>query len=446
MIVSGVFLLQRFQPLFLGSFFCMFCITVIGGLTSFFAGTVGLLAMDLKRIIAYSTCSQMGYLVFCVGVGNTNISFFHLFNHAFFKCLLFVSAGTIIHAFMNNQDIRKMGGVLKGYPFIYILILIASLSLMGLPFFSGYYSKEKILEYSFYTFNSQNVFSFWFGSISALFTALYSMRLLFYVFFKGPNSLKNNYELVVTKVVNYLNLVLILLGLGSVFSGFLLEDLVIGFGNDWNVFTTNLMSLNQLDIHLGNTLLNYVPFFYTCFGFIFSYIIIFENNSFQKYLLFSYIKISVLTNNISVISKLFKSLILFLGNRWYLNLGYNRYFAKLSFSVGYNITFILLDKGLFELPHFISTRFLSGFISILSSKFYRNFSFSDLLFNLIIALISFILFNILNNINFISFYFAVPRKKVNSNKYRRLISIKKHKTLSFFLLRKSFTNEFIKVK
>jgi len=289
MIVSGVFLLQRFQPLVLSSFFGIICITFIGGLTSFFAGTVGLVSMDLKRIIAYSTCSQMGYLVFCVGIGNANISFFHLFNHAFFKCLLFVAAGTIIHAFMNNQDIRNMGGFLKAYPFMYILILIASFSLMGLPFFSGYYSKEKILEYSFYTFNSQNIFSFWFGSISAFFTALYSMRLLFYVFLTEPNSSRLIYQENTTKVVNFLNIVFILLGLGSVFSGFFLEDLIIGSGNDWNFFTTNLISLNQLDIHSGNFFVNYLPFIYTCFGFFISCLFILELVAFQQKFLISYI-------------------------------------------------------------------------------------------------------------------------------------------------------------
>ena len=150
MIVSGVFLLQRFQPFILCSLSGMIVVTFVGALTAFFAGTVGLVAMDLKRIIAYSTCSQMGYLVFCVGIGNTNVSFFHLFNHAFFKCLLFVAAGTLIHALMNEQDIRKMGGLFKLFPFTFVLMSFASFSLMGLPFLSGYYSKEKILEYSFY--------------------------------------------------------------------------------------------------------------------------------------------------------------------------------------------------------------------------------------------------------------------------------------------------------
>ena len=120
MIVSGAFLLQRFQSYIFCSINGILIITFVGALTAFFAGTIGLVAMDIKRIIAYSTCSQMGYLVFCVGLGNSNVSFFHLFNHAFFKCLLFVAAGTIIHALLNEQDIRKMGGLFKLFPFIFL--------------------------------------------------------------------------------------------------------------------------------------------------------------------------------------------------------------------------------------------------------------------------------------------------------------------------------------
>lgn len=429
MIVSGVFLLQRFQPLILGSLFGMICVTFVGGLTSFFAGTVGLVSMDLKRIIAYSTCSQMGYLVFCVGVGNTNISFFHLFNHAFFKCLLFVSAGTIIHAFINNQDIRKMGGFLKAYPFIYILILIASFSLMGLPFFSGYYSKEKILEYSFYTFNNQNVFSFWFGSISALFTALYSARLLFYVFLNEPSGLQFNYQSVKTSVVNYLNLVLILLGIGSVFSGFLLEDLVIGSNNNWNFFTTNTISLNNINIHAGNFFINYLPFFYTFFGFFLACLIFIELLAFQQKYILNYIRVIPGSINLTMSSKIFKILNLFLGKRWFLNLGYNRFLATPSFFLGYHITFILLDKGIFELPILISTRVFSKLTNFLSSKLYRNFFFTELLFYLVILLISFNFLNLVLGCN----YYAVPKKKKNKISYGSILKKNNRTKIKFFI-------------
>ena len=174
MIVSGVFLLLRFQSYILSSFNGVLIITFVGALTAFFAGTIGLVATDLKRIIAYSTCSQMGYLVCCFALGNANLSFFHLVNHAFFKCLLFVAAGTLIHAIVNEQDIRRMGGFYKLLPFSYILIVFSSFSLMGLPYFSGFYSKEKIIENSFYIYNHSNFFGFWLICFSAFVTAIYT--------------------------------------------------------------------------------------------------------------------------------------------------------------------------------------------------------------------------------------------------------------------------------
>ena len=182
MIVSGVFLLLRFQSYILSSFNGLIMITFVGALTAFFAGTIGLVSMDLKRIIAYSTCSQMGYLVCCFALGNASLSFFHLVNHAFFKCLLFVAAGTLIHAIVNEQDIRLMGGFFKLLPFSYVLIVFSSFSLMGMPFLSGFYSKEKIVEDSFYIFNHSNLFGFWLASFSALITAIYSIRLILLVF------------------------------------------------------------------------------------------------------------------------------------------------------------------------------------------------------------------------------------------------------------------------
>ena len=275
MIVSGVFLLQRFQPYILCSFNGITFITFVGALTAFFAGTVGLVAMDLKRIIAYSTCSQMGYLVFCIGIGNTNVSFFHLFNHAFFKCLLFVAAGTIIHALINEQDIRKMGGLFKLFPFIFTLIVFASFSLMGLPFLSGYYSKEKILEYTFSIYNHSNLFAFWLGSFSAFLTSIYSMRLIFFTFFNIPNNFKNYYSKIHTNLKSYLSLVLFILGLGSIFSGFILEDLIIGIGNDWLFFTSNKLKIYNIDLHFARTIFNLLTFYYTCIGILISFFFFF---------------------------------------------------------------------------------------------------------------------------------------------------------------------------
>ena len=424
MIVSGVFLLQRFQPYILCSISGMIFVTFIGALTAFFAGTVGLVAMDLKRIIAYSTCSQMGYLVFCVGIGNTNVSFFHLFNHAFFKCLLFVAAGTIIHALMNEQDIRKMGGLFKLFPFTFVLMLFASFSLMGLPYLSGYYSKEKILEYSFYIYNHSNFFAFWLGSFSAFLTSIYSMRLLFLVYFNMPNNFKYYYSKIHTDIKSYLNLVLLILGFGSVFSGFLLEDLIIGAGSDWLLFTSSKLKVYNLDLHLGQLYLNFLTFYYTCIGIFISCVLFFEIKSVNLLFIHAY------KNTLKKKKSYFKLIYIFLGKRWYLNLIYNRYLASVFFYLGYYYTFILLDKGFFEAPTLLSVRYIGDISKFLSVKFYRYFYFGELLlfffliysffylvfllnFDIIFEIVFPQVFSFLEKYFFSVFFFAVPRKKKN---------------------------------
>ena len=422
MIVSGVFLLQRFQPYVLCSISGMIFVTFIGALTSFFAGTVGLVAMDLKRIIAYSTCSQMGYLVFCVGIGNTNVSFFHLFNHAFFKCLLFVAAGTLIHALMNEQDIRKMGGLFKLFPFTFVLMLFASFSLMGLPYLSGYYSKEKILEYSFYIYNHSNFFAFWLGSFSAFLTSIYSMRLIFFTFFNIPNNFKNYYSKIHTNIKSYLNVVLFFLGLGSIFSGFLFEDLIIGAGSDWLLFTSTKLKIYNLDLHFGQLYLNFLTFYYTCIGILISFVFFFEKKSFNLW----FLKLYNISSKTSV--PYFKFFYNFLGKRWYLNLIYNRYIASISFFLGYFHTFILLDKGFFEAPTLICVRYIGDISKILNVKIYRYFYFSELLlyifliyffiylnfflnFDIIFEILFPQVFLIIKKCFFSILFFAVPRKK-----------------------------------
>lgn len=426
MIVSGVFLLQRFQSYIFCSLDGMLLITLIGSLTAFFAGTIGLVSMDLKRIIAYSTCSQMGYLVFCVGIGNANISFFHLFNHAFFKCLLFVAAGTLIHALLNEQDIRRMGGLFKLLPFSFVLISVASLSLMGVPFLSGFYSKEKILENAFYIYNYSNIFSFWLGSFSALLTALYSIRLISYSFLFSPNNFKKNYENFHVDLIFYLNIVLFLLGLGTIFSGYLFEDLIIGLGTDWGLFTFSKPKMYILNIHLGNTYINFLTFLYTLFG-LFSYLL-YNFIFIELYNLWFFYLFSI---------KNFRYFYVFLGKRWYINLIYNRYIASPILWLGYHETFLLLDKGFFEGISLLSIRRVSD-ISCLIIKFSRIYYFGEILISLFLVylltngfiilclfsdfedeLLDFFSYKILVNFFKFSFFFfmATPRKR-NRNRLK----------------------------
>jgi NADH-ubiquinone oxidoreductase chain 5 len=160
MVTAGVFLIIRCSPLFEYAPGVLTLMVFVGSITSFFAATVGVVQNDIKKIIAYSTCSQLGYMVFACGLSGYSAGLFHLVNHAFFKALLFLSAGAVIHGLSNEQDIRRMGGLAKIMPFTYTTFLIGSLSLIGFPFLSGFYSKDLILEiaYSKYTVSSHFVF------------------------------------------------------------------------------------------------------------------------------------------------------------------------------------------------------------------------------------------------------------------------------------------------
>jgi len=160
MVTAGVFLLIRMSSIFEFSPTVLLIIAFFGSITCFFAATSGMLQHDIKKVIAYSTCSQLGYMVFICGLSAYNLSMFHLFTHAFFKALLFLSAGTIIHGLSNEQDIRSMGGLLKILPLSYITMLIGSLALIGFPFLSGFYSKDAILETAFACLEIKGTFTF----------------------------------------------------------------------------------------------------------------------------------------------------------------------------------------------------------------------------------------------------------------------------------------------
>jgi NADH-ubiquinone oxidoreductase chain 5 len=148
MVTAGVFLIIRCSPIFEYAPRVLCVIAVWGGITALISGTIGAVQNDIKKIIAYSTCSQLGYMVLSCGLSFYNVSFFHLFNHAFFKALLFLSAGSIIHLMSNEQDIRKMGGLGVLSPFVYVNVILGSLALVGFPFLSGFYSKDLIIEIS----------------------------------------------------------------------------------------------------------------------------------------------------------------------------------------------------------------------------------------------------------------------------------------------------------
>jgi NADH:ubiquinone oxidoreductase subunit 5 (subunit L)/multisubunit Na+/H+ antiporter MnhA subunit len=184
MVTAGIFLIIRCSFIIEFSNEILIFMTYVGILTSIISGLIGFFQNDIKKIIAYSTCSQLGYMFFCCGLSGYNLSLFHLFNHAFFKALLFLSAGALIHYLCNEQDIRKMGGLLRIVPLIYISIFIGSLSLMGTPFLSGFFSKDSIVELAYAKLCNDSYFHLYFFSLLSIgLTVLYSLKLLYFSFF-----------------------------------------------------------------------------------------------------------------------------------------------------------------------------------------------------------------------------------------------------------------------
>ncbi|KAJ8420682.1 hypothetical protein Cgig2_015035 [Carnegiea gigantea] len=220
MVTAGVFMIARCSPLFEYPPTALIVITFAGAMTSFLAATTGILQNDLKRVIAYSTCSQLGYMIFACGISNYSVSVFHLMNHAFFKALLFLSAGSVIHAMSDEQDMRKMGGLASSFPFTYAMMLMGSLSLIGFPFLTGFYSKDVILELAYTKYTISGNFAFWLGSVSVLFTSYYSFRSLLITFLVPTNSFGRDilrcHDAPIPMAIP-----LILLAFGSLFVGYL---------------------------------------------------------------------------------------------------------------------------------------------------------------------------------------------------------------------------------
>jgi NADH-ubiquinone oxidoreductase chain 5 len=189
LVTAGVFLVIRCSVIFENSN-VLFIVTLIGALTAFFASSVGLVQNDLKRVIAYSTCSQLGYMVFAAGLSNYSIAFFHLANHALFKALLFLSAGCVIHGVSDEQDMRKMGSLVKFFPLSYTMILIGSLALVGFPYLTGFYSKDAILEVAISKHTPVANFAHLLGCLAAFCTSFYSFRLAYLAFINNTNTYK----------------------------------------------------------------------------------------------------------------------------------------------------------------------------------------------------------------------------------------------------------------
>ncbi len=235
MVTAGVFLVVRCSPIYEYSELALNVITIVGMSTAFFAATVALVQTDIKKIIAYSTCSQLGYMFFATGVGAYNVAMFHLFTHAFFKALLFLGSGSVIHAFNDEQNINHMGGVWKKLPYTYSLMIIGTLALTGFPFLSGFYSKDAIIEFAYLRGNTTGYYAAGIGVITAFLTSIYSWRLIFKTFHGKYNNKKIEIKEIHESPLVML-IPLIFLSIGAVFAGYTFKELFVshdGINSFW---------------------------------------------------------------------------------------------------------------------------------------------------------------------------------------------------------------------
>ncbi|MDC0945635.1 NADH-quinone oxidoreductase subunit L [Candidatus Pelagibacter sp.] len=245
MVTAGVFLVVRCSPIYEYSELALNVITIVGMSTAFFAATVALVQTDIKKIIAYSTCSQLGYMFFATGVGAYNVAMFHLFTHAFFKALLFLGSGSVIHAFKDEQNINNMGGVWKKLPYTYGLMIIGTLALTGFPFLSGFYSKDAIIEFAYLKGNTTGYYAAGIGIVTAFLTSIYSWRLIFKTFHGEYNN--KNIKIEETHESPLIMLIpLVLLSVGAIFAGYTFKELFVGQGEASDFWESSIFFLKPL--------------------------------------------------------------------------------------------------------------------------------------------------------------------------------------------------------
>ena len=339
MVTAGVFLVIRSSLFFEYSDNILALLCIFGTITALFGSFVATFQYDVKKIIAYSTCSQLGYMFFSCGLSNYSVAFFHLFNHAFFKALLFLSAGALIHSLFDEQDIRRMGNLVIFLPFIYITIIIGSLAILGFPFLSGFYSKDLILELVYSRYIVESIFIYLLSTLAAVFTAIYSYKILFYVFlikkFNISFIIYSFWEKNEIVKFDYMIISLFCLFFLSIFSGYFFSDMFIGYGS---IFWNNSIYLffNHfffIDVEFIHPMIKNLPII-LCFinMYIFNFLLDIKYNKFffKSNIYFFYCKISNFFYSALVFDRLY--------NLIYLNI--------LNYS--YLITAKYIDKGFLE--------------------------------------------------------------------------------------------------
>ena len=332
MVTAGVFLVCRMSPVIEYAPVALDIITLVGALTAIFAATVGMTQFDIKRVIAYSTCSQLGYMFFAAGVSAYPAAMFHLTTHAFFKALLFLGAGSVIHALSNEQDLRKMGGIWRQVPVTYVMMWIGSLALAGFPFFAGFYSKDMILEAAYGAHTGMGMLAFWLGCAAALLTAFYSWRLLILAFHGTPRA-SDEVMAHVHESPNVMTLPLVPLALGAIFAGWMGYDLFVGhhWQDFWGASIFILPSHDAMEAaHHVPTWVKLLPIGLATAGVVGAYI--------------AYIRLPWLP--ISVAGRA-GALYRFLFNKWYFDELYDRIFVGPAVRIG-RLLWVRGDKGVID--------------------------------------------------------------------------------------------------
>lgn len=387
MVTAGIYLIIRCSFIIEYSQCILFWITFFGAKTVLYASILAISHYDIKKVIAYSTCSQLGYMFLGCGVSVYSSSLFHLINHAFFKALLFLIAGIIIHYFNNEQDIRNLGKLCIFIPYIYICFVIASFSLMGFPYLSGFYSKDFIIEILYVNLEVIGIYAFILSVFAVFFTCIYSLRLIYFIFL---NDINYSYNTLFKKHnFSYFSIVvLFLLLLGSIFSGYILKELLIGFGN--NFLSRSVLTLprnfilNELEFIPYS--IKMLPTFIFIISLIFFYF--FNNRCFYENYLKTFEK-----NNFKFLI-LFKNLHLFLSNNLYFDYIYNFYISKPFLFKSYDVFIRIVDKGLLELIFifYISNNLYNFFICYRLLKTGNIFNYVNIILFFLYYIIILLLF------------------------------------------------------
>jgi NADH-ubiquinone oxidoreductase chain 5 len=328
LVTAGVYLIVRTSPLWECSEMTRSALTILGAMTSLVAATCGLFQNDLKRVIAYSTCSQRGYMMVSCGLNHSALAMYHLMTHACFKALLFRSAGVVIHAVSDVQDRRRLGGIQSRLPLAWSAMILGSLSLVGWPFLSGFYSKDQILELCWSTQSSIGLYAYFMLMIVACMTSYYSFRLLWCTFVTRTSARRT--EIAQIGVPMQMSIPLIVLSIGSVFVGYILNDMLTGVGTDFwhNSLQTAPGTGEWISMHFLPSFVAWLPLLSVFTGFMLSISYAWPFPWFTE--------------------SLSKKIYLFLLSRWQFDIVYNQQIARRVLDFGAD-TWKTLDKGLLEL-------------------------------------------------------------------------------------------------